>query len=156
MDFQNGGFKRNKENPLSCDLLIIDEASMIDTLLFYHLLKAIPTTARLIVIGDTDQLPSVGAGTVLKDLIASGTLGVTRLTQIYRQAAHSKIVTNAHLINQGEFPELKGGSDFKFIEHESPEEILQTIVELITVRIPANFRLHRLHDIQVLAPINGD
>jgi exodeoxyribonuclease V alpha subunit len=153
MDFQNGGFKKNKENPLKCDLLIIDEASMIDTLLFYHLMKAIPSTARVILIGDIDQLPSVGAGNVLKDLIASETLGVTRLTQIYRQAANSKIVTNAHLINKGEFPEIMGGSDFKFIEHESQEAILAEIVELITSKIPANTNLNRFNDIQVLAPM---
>ncbi len=153
MDFQNGGFKRNKENPLKCDLLIIDEASMIDTLLFYHLLKAIPSTARLILIGDIDQLPSVGAGNVLKDLIRSETVGVTRLTQIYRQAAHSKIVTNAHLINKGEFPEMMGGSDFKFIELESQEEILASIVELITTKIPNYYHMNRFNDIQVLAPM---
>jgi exodeoxyribonuclease V alpha subunit len=153
MDFQNGGFKRNRENPLKCELLIIDEASMIDTLLFYHLLKAIPTSARLILIGDIDQLPSVGAGNVLKDLISSETLGVTRLTQIYRQAAHSKIVTNAHLINRGEFPEMIGGSDFKFIELESQEEILEKIVELISAKIPDHYRMNRFNDIQVLAPM---
>lgn len=153
MDFQNGGFKRNKENPLKCDLLIIDEASMIDTLLFYHLLKAIPSATRVILIGDIDQLPSVGAGNVLKDLIASQTIGVTRLTQIYRQAAHSKIVTNAHLINRGEFPEVMGGSDFKFIEHEAQEDILATIVELILQKLPSKYHFHKFEDIQVLAPM---
>ena len=153
MDFQNGGFKRNRENPFKCDILIIDEASMIDTLLFYHLLKAIPTSARVILIGDIDQLPSVGAGNVLKDLISSETLGVTRLTQIYRQAAHSKIVTNAHLINRGEFPEMMGGSDFKFIELESQEEILEKIVELISTKVPEHYRMNRFNDIQVLAPM---
>jgi exodeoxyribonuclease V alpha subunit len=153
MDFANGGFKRNKENPLKCDLLIIDEASMIDTLLFYQLLKAIPSTSRVVLIGDIDQLPSVGAGNVLKDLLASETIGFTRLTQIYRQAAHSKIVTNAHRINRGEFPEFMGGSDFKFVENESQEEIVATIIDLVTKRLPEKFRFHKLEDIQVLSPM---
>ncbi len=153
MDFQNGGFKRNKENPLKCDLLIVDEASMIDTLLFYHLLKAIPTTARVLLIGDIDQLPSVGAGNILKDLLASNTIGFTKLTEVYRQAAHSKIVTNAHRINRGEFPEFLAGSDCKFIEKETPEEILATIVELVSHRLPLKYRFHRFEDIQVLSPM---
>ncbi len=150
MDFQSGGFKRNQDNPLKCDLLIIDEASMIDTFLLFQLLKATPTSTRVILIGDVDQLPSVGAGNVLKDMIDSGRVGVTRLTQIFRQAAHSKIVTNAHLINQGEFPELSGNSDFKFREEETPEKILEAIVELITEKLP---RFHRFDDIQVLSPM---
>ncbi|MBP7074760.1 MAG: ATP-dependent RecD-like DNA helicase [Rhabdochlamydiaceae bacterium] len=150
MDFQSGGFKKNQDNPLKCDLLIIDEASMIDTFLLFHLLKAIPTSTRVILIGDVDQLPSVGAGNVLKDLIDSGQVGVTRLTQIFRQAAHSKIVTNAHLINHGEFPELSGGSDFRFIEEEIPEKIVEAIIELINGKLP---RFHRFDDIQVLAPM---
>lgn len=153
MDFVSGGFKRNKENPLKCDLLIIDEASMIDTLLFYQLLKAIPSTSRVVLIGDIDQLPSVGAGNVLKDLLASETIGFTRLTQIYRQAAHSKIVTNAHRINRGEFPEFMGGSDFKFVENETQEEIVATIIDLVTKRLPEKFRFHKLEDIQVLSPM---
>lgn len=150
MDFQSGGFKRNQDNPLKCDLLIVDEASMIDTFLLFQLLKATPTSTRVILIGDVDQLPSVGAGNVLKDVIDSGRVGVTRLTQIFRQAAHSKIVTNAHLINQGEFPELSGNSDFKFREEETPEKILEAIVELITEKLP---RFHRFDDIQVLSPM---
>ena len=153
MDFVSGGFKRNKENPLKCDLLMVDEASMIDTLLFYQLLKAIPSSTRFILIGDIDQLPSVGAGNVLKDLLASETVGFTRLTQIYRQAAHSKIVTNAHRINKGEFPEFLGGSDFKFVENETQEEILATIVNLVTKRLPEKFRFHKFEDIQVLSPM---
>jgi exodeoxyribonuclease V alpha subunit len=153
MDFVSGGFKRNKENPLKCDLLIIDEASMIDTLLFYQLLKAIPSSTRLILIGDIDQLPSVGAGNVLKDLLSSETVGFTRLTQIYRQAAHSKIVTNAHRINRGEFPEFLGGSDFKFVENETQEEILATIIDLVSKRLPEMFRFHKFEDIQVLSPM---
>ncbi len=152
MDFLSGGFKKNAENLLKCDLLIVDEASMIDTFLLHSLFKAIPTSTRLILIGDVDQLPSVGAGSVLKDLIDSGCVGVTRLTQIFRQAAHSKIVTNAHLINHGEFPELSGSSDFKFIECDSPEKILQSIVDLLSDKLP-KLRFHRFDDIQVLSPM---
>lgn len=153
MDFQSGGFKKNQDNPLKCDLLIIDEASMIDTFLFLQLLKAIPSTCRLIIIGDVDQLPSVGAGTVLQDLIHSERVGVTKLTQIFRQAAHSKIVTNAHRINQGEFPQLLSTSDFRFVETESPEQILSSIVELVSYKLPSTSRLHRFEDIQVLSPM---
>jgi exodeoxyribonuclease V alpha subunit len=153
MDFQSGGFKKNQDNPLKCDLLIIDETSMVDTFLLFQLFKAIPTSTRVILIGDVDQLPSVGAGNVLKDLIDSGKVGVTRLTQIFRQAAHSKIVTNAHLINQGEFPELSNNSDFRFIEGETPEKIVETIVELIRDTLPSKTRLHRFDDIQVLSPM---
>ncbi len=153
MNFKSGGFKKNRENPLEADLLIIDEASMIDTLLFYNLLKAVSSTTRLILIGDTDQLPSVGAGNVLKDLIFSGVLKVTKLTQIYRQASYSKIVTNAHLINRGEFPDISEGSDFRFIENETPEEIVSTIVTLITDTIPTAYHFHQLEDIQLLTPM---
>jgi len=155
MDFQVGGFKKNRENPLECALIIIDEASMIDTLLMYNLLKAIPTTARVIFIGDIDQLPSVGPGNVLKDLIASKKLGVTRLTEIFRQAAGSRIVTNAHRINSGEFPDLSSHpkTDFRFIPGETPEEILKVIVELITHELPKTHRFHRFLDIQVLSPM---
>lgn len=155
MDFQVGGFKKNRENPLECALIIIDEASMIDTLLMYNLLKAIPTTARVIFIGDIDQLPSVGPGNVLKDLIASQKLGVTRLTEIFRQAAGSRIVTNAHRINSGEFPDLSfhPKTDFQFLAGETPEEILKVIVELVTHDLPKTHRFHRFLDIQVLSPM---
>lgn len=155
MDFQAGGFKRNRNNPLDAALIIVDEASMIDTLLMYNLLKAIPSTARMIFIGDVDQLPSVGPGNVLKDMIASEKVGVTRLTQIFRQAAGSRIITNAHKINMGEFPDLsyQPGSDFRFIKGETPEEILTTIVELVTHEVPKGHRFHRFHDIQVLSPM---
>ena len=151
MNFQSGGFKRNQDNPLKCDLLIVDEASMIDTLLFFHLLKAIPSTCRLIISGDVDQLPSVGAGSVLQDLIQSEKIGVTRLTQIFRQAAHSKIVTNAHRINQGEFPQLLPNSDFRFVEGETPEEVLTSVVDLVSNKLASRF--HKFEDIQVLSPM---
>ncbi len=155
MDFKQGGFKRNKENPLDCDLIVIDEASMIDTLLMYHLLKAIPTKARVIFIGDIDQLPSVGPGNVLKDMLQSEKISLTKLTQIFRQGASSRIVTNAHRINQGEFPDIsyQPRSDFNFIEKETPEEILSTIIELVSSKLAKSHRFHRFEDIQVLAPM---
>ncbi len=155
MNFQAGGFKRNRENPLVCDLLIVDESSMIDTQLMYHLLKAIPNSARVIFIGDIDQLPSVGPGNVLKDMISSERIGVTQLKQIFRQAAGSRIITNAHRINQGEFPDISYApkNDFIFIEKETPEEIAGAIVELVKNRLTKNYRFHRFDDIQVLSPM---
>ena len=155
MDFTSGGFKRGKDNPLDCDLLIIDEASMIDTPLLFSLLRAIPSQARLLFVGDIDQLPSVGAGTVLRDLIGSGLIGVTRLTEIFRQARGSKIITNAHKINQGEFPDLFTfeKSDFHFIEAETPEAIQQIILRLVSEEIPNLWRFHRVDEIQVLSPM---
>ena len=128
---------------------------MIDSQLMYHLLKAIPSNARLILIGDIDQLPSVGPGTVLKDLIASETLPVTRLKQIFRQARGSRIVTNAHLINQGKFPDIseRPKSDFHFIEIDNPEKILDKIVELVTTRLSKSHRFHKFDEIQVLSPM---
>jgi exodeoxyribonuclease V alpha subunit len=155
MDFATGGFKRGRDYPLDCDLIIVDEASMIDTPLFFHLLRAIPTHARLLLVGDIDQLPSVGPGTVLRDLIASGLVGVTRLTEIFRQARGSRIITNAHRINQGEFPSLDTSeeSDFHFIEAESPEAIKQIIMELVVREIPKRWKFHPIDDIQVLSPM---
>jgi len=155
MDFGTGKFKKNRENPLKCDLIMIDESSMIDTLLMYNLLKAIPSEARVIFIGDIDQLPSVGAGNVLKDIIASDRLPVSCLKQIFRQAAHSKIVVNAHKVNQGEFPDTfpHPKSDFIFIEKETPEEILQEIVYQVSDAVPKRNRFHKFEDIQVLSPM---
>ncbi len=101
---KKGGFKKDQEDPLEADVVIIDEASMVDTLLMYHLLKAIPSQAHLILVGDVDQLPSVGPGNVLKDIIDSGIFTVVRLTEIFRQAQESMIIVNAHKVNQGEFP----------------------------------------------------
>ncbi|MCF7852948.1 MAG: ATP-dependent RecD-like DNA helicase [Simkaniaceae bacterium] len=154
-DFANHGFKRNKNNPLSCDLIIIDEASMIDTFLMYHLLKAIPDRARLIFIGDIDQLPSVGAGNVLKDLIESNTLPTTKLTEIFRQGKFSRIVTNAHRINRGIFPDVtpKKTGDFHFIEAENPEQILELIVDLNVRRLVEHYNFDPIQDIQVLSPM---
>ncbi len=155
MNFEAGGFKRNRENPLECDLLIIDEASMIDTPLLFHLLRAIPDRSRVLIVGDIDQLPSVGPGTVLRDLIASELIGVTRLTEIFRQAKGSKIITNAHRINQGEFPDLSTPerSDFHYIEAETPEAISQIILQLVSKEIKALWKLDPIDDIQVLSPM---
>jgi exodeoxyribonuclease V alpha subunit len=155
MDFQAGGFKHNRDHPLDCDLIIIDETSMVDTSLMHHLLKAIPSHSRVILIGDIDQLPSVGPGNVLKDLILSKRLLVCELKQIFRQAAGSDIVMNAHLVNQGLFPNLKGGPkrDFFFLSSDTPESIADTIVMLVKQRLPHKYRFHRFDDIQVLSPM---
>lgn len=155
-DFGINGFRKNHENPLDCDLLIVDEASMIDTVLMYNLLKAIPSRARLILVGDIDQLPSVGAGNVLQDLIASQKIPVTRLTDIFRQAANSKIITNAHKINAGQFPNIKTESDadFFFIEKDDPQQITELIPILVKTRLPKKYHLDSFDDIQVLSPMN--
>ena len=155
MDFSSGGFKRGRENPLDCDLLIVDEASMIDTQLLFYLLRAIPTRSRVLFVGDIDQLPSVGAGTVLRDLIQSNEIGITRLTEIFRQAKGSKIITNAHRINHGEFPEINTfeKSDFHFIKAETPEGISQVILELVSKEIPKTWKFDPINDIQVLSPM---
>ena len=155
MDFTSGGFKRGRDNPLDCDLLIVDEASMIDTPLLFSLLRAVPSAARVLLVGDIDQLPSVGAGTVLRDLISSGLIGVTRLTEIFRQAKGSKIITNAHRINEGEFPEISTHerSDFHFIEAETPEAIQQVILQLVSKEIPKLWHFDPVDQIQVLSPM---
>lgn len=155
MDFSSGGFKRGRDNPIDAELIIVDEASMIDTQLLFHLLRAIPTKARLLFVGDIDQLPSVGAGTVLRDLISSNHIGVTRLTEIFRQAKGSKIITNAHRINQGEFPEINTPekSDFHFIAAETPEAISEVILRLVSKEIPNLWKYHPMDDIQVLSPM---
>lgn len=154
-NFKGGGFKKNRDDPLDCDLIIVDESSMIDTLLMYSLLKAIPNHARVVLVGDTNQLPSVGAGNVLKDIIASGSIPVVILNEIYRQAAGSQIITNAHKINQGNFPDVSNQmeSDFFFIENEEPEEVLKSIVTLVSNRLPKKYNFHPLNEIQVLAPM---
>ncbi|MGO8991225.1 MAG: ATP-dependent RecD-like DNA helicase [bacterium] len=154
-----GDFKKDQDDPLEADVVIIDEASMVDTLLMYHLLKAIPSHAHLILVGDVDQLPSVGPGNVLKDIIRSGKFTVVRLTEIFRQARESMIVVNAHKVNQGEIPVLKEidqpeKTDFQFIQEEDPEKILQNILDLCSERIPRDFRFHPLREIQVLTPMH--
>lgn len=155
-DFGISGFRRNRDNPLDCKLLIVDEASMIDTILMYSLLKAIPEGAVLILVGDVDQLPSVGAGNVLKDFIECKAIPVTRLTDIFRQAAQSKIIINAHRINAGVFPDIRidKDGDFFFIPEEEPQSIGQTIIGLVKQRLPKKYGFDVLRDIQVLSPMN--
>jgi exodeoxyribonuclease V alpha subunit len=151
-------FKRNEEWPLEAEVVIIDEASMIDVVLANSLFKAIPPDSQLILVGDVDQLPSVGPGTVLRDLIDSGAVPVARLTQVFRQAAESLIVQNAHRINRGEFPRLvKPGeqkSDCYFIETEDPDEMVELIVKSVAKSMPRRFGYDPMKDIQVLAPMN--
>lgn len=154
-DFKIGGFKRNRKNPLECDLIIVDEASMIDVVLMNQLLKALPDYARVVFVGDIHQLPSVGPGNVLNDLISSRKLTVTALNEIFRQAKGSRIVTSAHKINGGYFPDMANepGSDFFFMDVQEPEDVLQTIVALVTKRLPESYGFHPLKDIQVLSPM---
>lgn len=147
-------FYKNEENPLEADLIIVDEVSMVDINLFYSLLNAIPSTAVLILVGDVDQLPSVGPGNVLKDLIESQKLKVYRLTKIFRQAEKSKIILNSHKINNGEMPELNDSqSDFVFEEYNRAEDILNRIVELVSEELPHKHNMDPLQDVQILSPM---
>lgn len=154
-DFKLGAFRRGRNSPLQCDLLIVDEASMIDTVLMYSLLKAIPNQARLILVGDIDQLPSVGPGNVLKDIISSEAVPVVTLCDIFRQAAGSQIVINAHRINAGKFPYLPNDSDsdFFFLEETDPQQLKDRVLDLVSKRLPRRYRFDPLDDIQVLAPM---
>ena len=155
---QKGGFQKNDQTPLRCDLLIVDEASMIDTILMHHLLKAIPPRVTFILVGDVNQLPSVGAGNVLHDIIASGAVPVMELNEIFRQARESLIIVNAHKIKQGLMPAFKPSghklADFYFIEQEEPEKVLGIILELVKERIPKRFGFDPIDDIQVLTPMH--
>ena len=148
------GYKRNDENPLEGDALIVDECSMIDIILMNNLTKALPTTMRLVLVGDIDQLPSVGAGNVLRDIIDSGVIPVVRLTRIFRQAQSSRIVMNAHAINRGCFPDISNGqhTDFFFMKQEEPEKVVETIVSLVRDRLPKAYR-QPTANIQVLTPM---
>jgi exodeoxyribonuclease V alpha subunit len=157
VDPKTGGFKRGDDNPLDCDLLVVDEASMVDVMLMQGLMKAVPATAALLIVGDIDQLPSVGPGQMLADIISSGAIPVVRLTEVFRQAAQSRIITTAHRINQGIIPDLSphgNDSDFYFVQAEEPEIAVQRIVELVKTRIPARFGFDPIRDIQVLCPMN--
>lgn len=152
-----GDFERNFENPLDCDVLIVDEASMIDTVLMHHLLKAVPAVSTLILVGDVNQLPSVGAGNVLGDIIASGAVPVVTLQEIFRQARESDIIVNAHRINQGRMPRCSPAApvtDFYFIQKEAPEAVLEIILKLVKERIPRRFGVDPVDDIQVLTPMH--
>ena len=157
VDPKSGGFKRNADNPLDCDLLVVDEASMVDVMLMQALVQATPDSAALLIVGDIDQLPSVGPGQVLADIISSGAVPVVRLTEVFRQAAASRIIINAHRINQGLMPDLSalgGGNDFYFVPAEDPETAVGRILELVKTRIPKRFGLNSIRDIQVLCPMN--
>ena len=158
--FQKGGFQKNEKKPLDCDLLIVDEASMIDTILMHHMLKAVPPRATFILVGDVNQLPSVGAGSILNDIIESGSVSVVKLNEIFRQAKGSRIIVNAHKINDGIIPSFKTpapsdrANDFYFIQQEDPEKVLEIILELTRERIPRRFNFDPVEDIQVLTPMH--
>ncbi|MBI4572412.1 MAG: ATP-dependent RecD-like DNA helicase [candidate division NC10 bacterium] len=152
-------FQRNPHRPLETDLVIVDEASMIDVPLMNSLLRAVPLTATLLLVGDADQLPSVGPGTVLKDILDSGRIPAVRLTEIFRQAERSRIVLNAHRVNRGEFPDVSRPprgqeSDFHFLPEEDPQRLQQLIVDLACRRLPARYGLEPVEDIQVLTPMH--
>ena len=164
LEATNVGFQRNRENPLDQELIIIDETSMIDTLLMDSLLEAVPSASRLIIVGDVDQLPSVGAGTVLQDFIKSGTIPVVRLNHIFRQAYGSFITVNAHKVRLGELPSVNKSSkqsdlknqlqDYYFIEESDQNKIVEKILLLNTERIPQRFKLDPMKEIQVLTPMH--
>jgi exodeoxyribonuclease V alpha subunit len=152
-----GGFRRNRDNPLDCDFLVVDETSMVDVRLMQALLRAVKNRAALLMVGDVDQLPSVGPGQVLADIIASAAVPVVRLTQVFRQAAQSRIVVNAHHVNEGRMPGLENSpedSDFYFVPADEPDIAAARIVELVKNRIPRRFGFDPVRDIQVLCPMN--
>ncbi|WP_043836203.1 AAA family ATPase, partial [Muricoccus aerilatus] len=155
-DPKTGGFKRGEERPLECQLLVVDETSMVDVPLMRALLRALPDEAALLLVGDVDQLPSVGPGQVLADIIGSGALPVVRLTEVFRQAAESQVIVNAHRINSGQMPELRPGegSDFFFVDAAGPEEGVRKLLTVVRERIPARFGLDPVRDVQVLCPMN--
>jgi exodeoxyribonuclease V alpha subunit len=152
------GFIHGPTNPLAADFVVVDECSMVDITLLHQLLRAIPDQAAVLMVGDVDQLPSVGPGAVLSDIIASGRVPTVRLTEIFRQAAASQIIVNAHRINQGQMPETpedpQAVSDFYIIPAETPEEIEEELLRVVTKRIPERFGLHPTRDVQVLSPMN--
>ena len=150
-------FKRNADNPLETDLLVVDECSMVDIVLMNQLLRAVPDNSAVLLVGDVDQLPSVGPGSVLSDLIESGKVPVARLTEIFRQAATSQIITGAHAINKGQPPkQTKQGeeTDFYYLTGNEPEELFQKLMAVVTRRLPQKFGFDPVNDIQVLAPMN--
>ena len=154
----DGRFRRGPSSPLECDLLVVDETSMVDVPLMHALVRAMPPGAALILVGDVDQLPSVGPGRVLADIIDAGLVPIVRLTEVFRQAAASRIIVNAHRVNHGDMPELTVAadtpSDFYVVEIETPEEGLPKIIQIVAERIPQRFGLHPVRDIQVLCPMN--
>ncbi len=160
VNFKDGLFDKNRDNPLDADAVIIDEASMVDTLLMFHLINAVPMTAALILVGDVFQLPSIGPGNVLSDMIKSARTPIFYLKKIFRQAHKSPIVFNAHRIRQGEFPVFKpldpteGLSEFYFIEQDDPNTVVTTILELCTKTIPERFNFDPVHEVQILTPMH--
>src|SRR6516164_2775186 len=157
IDPASGRFGRNEAHPVSCGLLVVDETSMVDVPLLHSLLRAVPNQSGLILVGDVDQLPSVGPGTTLHDLIESGVVPTVRLTDVFRQAANSRIITNAHRMRRGQMPDLREvaqDSDFHFVERDEPERIAATLAKLVKERIPRRFGLDPIRDVQVLCPMN--
>jgi exodeoxyribonuclease V alpha subunit len=156
-DPKTGGFRRNEDNPLSCDLLVVDETSMVDVRLMNALLRAIPDHAAVLFVGDVDQLPPVGPGQPLADIIGSGMVPVVRLTEIFRQAARSQIIQSAHRINRGEPPALEkpsGETDFYFVPADTPEVAVPRILEIVKQRIPRRYGVDPIREVQVLCPMN--
>jgi exodeoxyribonuclease V alpha subunit len=154
---KQGQFQRNRERPLEADLIVVDEMSMVDVMLFHALVAALPPAARLLLVGDADQLPSVGPGAVLRDLLASGALPAVRLTEVFRQAARSAIVQNAHRIHEGEMPrwdDRDPEADFFFIDRDDPGTVAETVCQLVRERLPQRFGLDARADIQVLTPMH--
>jgi exodeoxyribonuclease V alpha subunit len=155
-DPRTGTFRRTEEAPLDCDLLVVEETSMVDVPLMRALLRALPAEASLVLVGDVDQLPSVGPGQVLADIIASSAVPVVRLTEVFRQAAESRIIVNAHRINQGLMPDLARveSGDFHFIDATDAEEGVRKMLAIVRERIPKRFGFDPIRDIQVLCPMN--
>jgi exodeoxyribonuclease V alpha subunit len=151
----DNSYQRNEDNPLPHQFVIVDEFSMVDVLLFYHLLKALPREAHLLLVGDADQLPSVGPGNVLRDILRSNALPTVRLTELFRQAQQSKIIVNAHRINTGQMPYTKSEatSDFFFIAEEDPMRVQQLVLDLVHRRLPKRYQFNPISDIQVMAPM---
>jgi exodeoxyribonuclease V alpha subunit len=149
-------FRRTEEAPLDCDLLVVDETSMVDVPPMRALLRALPDQAALLLVSDVDQLPSVGPGQILADVIASGAVPVVRLTEVFRQAAESRIIVNAHRINQGMMPDLAPAesADFYFVDAADPEEGVRKLLAIVRERIPQRFEFNPIRDIQVLCPMN--
>lgn len=156
-DPSSGTFRKDETNPLGCEFLVVDEASMVDILLMRSLLRALRPSAALLMVGDVDQLPSVGPGQVLADIIGSGAVPTVRLSEVFRQAAQSQIITNAHRINRGQLPVLEQtgpGSDFYFVDAAGPEDVLAKLSAVVMRRIPQAFGLDPVRDVQVLCPMN--
>ena len=154
---KTGGFRKNEESPLDCDLLVVDETSMVDVVLMNSLLKAVADHTAVLFVGDIDQLPPVGPGQALADIIASGAVPVAKLTEVFRQAALSQIVQSAHRINSGQMPDLsapRDATDFYFVEASGPDIAITRLIELVKERIPRRFGFDPMRDIQVLCPMN--